>query len=932
MKKEDAIVWLKQIPKKNIDKIFLIDDINGSKITFVQLEVEACKIATNLFEFGLKKGDRLAIIVNNSAALVKLYFGCLYAGIVVVPINPTFAPQEIEYIINHSKTKNIVISHETEEKVNIGFLKENGIRIFNLIDNSNVGNISKETISLKFDELESSSNFEPFNQVTSNDDMAIVYTSGTTAEPKGVVHTIGDFVDNARDFGEMLGLNSKNRFYNLLALTYLGGYYNLLFLPYICESSVVLTKTFNPNSIIDFWKPIIRNQVNTLWLVPSIISILLEFDRGNEGINYCRNNVNFALVGTAPLPITLKVEFEKKYGINLYENYGMTETLFISTDSPSFLGKDGSVGKTLPSVDVRIVKNNKEFFNNEEGEIQINTPYLMNGYLDYKKQESHQTSQDVWFETGDLGVISLDQELFITGRKKDLIIRGGINISPVSIENVLYKHELIRECAVIGVPHKFQGEEIIAVVTLKSNEILSNIHDDLVRLCRENLPSFKQPSQIVQLPELPHNNSGKILKAKIRIWFLHHLFSSLDKKHKTKTHLELLLKKKSFLPSKIASSSIQALSIKYNNIVYEKQREGEDIIVLSLGEAFFDIPLNSFDDLPYPKILHYSHSRGIPELREKISKYFSEAYDVIFDSEKEIMITAGSKAAIHMALMTLIDPGDEVIIHEPAWVSFPEQVKLCYGVPIQVPYDKTVFDFEEYITDKTKVIIINNPNNPTGKVYNLEEMSHIYNLAQKYNLYVLSDEAYSDFVLNNDEFISFAELDTEKKHTIIVNSLSKNFGISGWRLGYMISNKDLINQALKINQHLITCPPTILEYYMVKYFQDILNITKPQIKKLIQKRYKISKFLDELSLKYLPGSSTYYFFISIAGSNLTSEEFCTKLLNEYHVSTAPGIGYGKSCDKFIRVSIGSENSERVKKGLESINDLISKTSTNQNKI
>ena len=127
---------------------------------------------------------------------------------------------------------------------------------------------------------------------------------------------------------------------------------------------------------------------------------------------------------------------------------------------------------------------------------------------------------------------------------------------------------------------------------------------------------------------------------------------------------------------------------------------------------------------------------------------------------------------------------------------------------------------------------------------------------------MLSDEAYSDFVLNKDEFISFAELDTEKKHTIIINSLSKNFGISGWRLGYMISNKELINQTLKINQHLITCPSTILEYYMVKHFDDILSITKPQIKKLIEKRSEINKFLDTLSLKPLPGSSTFYFFIS----------------------------------------------------------------------
>ncbi len=134
MEKQDAITWLKKIPKKNIGKVFLIDDISGSKITFDQLEVEACRISSSLYELGLKKGDHLAIILNNSPLLVKLYFGCLYAGIVVIPVNPTSALQEIEYIINHSKVKNIVVSPETEDKVNVGFFKENGIRTLNIID------------------------------------------------------------------------------------------------------------------------------------------------------------------------------------------------------------------------------------------------------------------------------------------------------------------------------------------------------------------------------------------------------------------------------------------------------------------------------------------------------------------------------------------------------------------------------------------------------------------------------------------------------------------------------------------------------------------------------------------------------------------------------------------------------------------------------
>jgi aminotransferase len=276
--------------------------------------------------------------------------------------------------------------------------------------------------------------------------------------------------------------------------------------------------------------------------------------------------------------------------------------------------------------------------------------------------------------------------------------------------------------------------------------------------------------------------------------------------------------------------------------------------------------------------------------------------------------------------MSLLNPGDEAIIYEPAWVSYPEQVKLCYGVPVNVPYSETVFDFEKYITDKTRVIIINNPQNPSGKVFSLEELSHLYRLAQKHHLVILSDEAYSDFLMDPREFISIGKLDTEKDCSVICNSISKNYGISGWRLGYSIANAELTNEILKVNQHLITCPATILEYYIARHFDQILEITKPQIRKTVKNRQKLACYMDDIGLRYLPGTATFYFFVSIEGSSLTSEEFCTELLLEHHISTVPGIGYGASCDKFIRVSVGTESMPRIKYGLNMVKSLIDRTS------
>jgi aspartate aminotransferase/aminotransferase len=257
--------------------------------------------------------------------------------------------------------------------------------------------------------------------------------------------------------------------------------------------------------------------------------------------------------------------------------------------------------------------------------------------------------------------------------------------------------------------------------------------------------------------------------------------------------------------SKVTQNAEQAMSIKYNTMVYNLQRSGKKVLILSLGEAFFDIPLFPMNTLPYPSVYHYGNSRGVPELRQKLAEFFLKHYDVPINYETEILITTGSKAAIHFAFMAVLNPGDEVLIPEPFWVSYPEQVKLCYGIPVSIPFDKTVYDFENFITKKTKVIVINNPHNPTGYVYSEEEIRHLLNLAEKYDLWLFSDEAYSEFV-DDGSFVSLGSIDRNKTHSVVFNSISKNYGISGWRLGYVIGNEQLIFNVLKVNQHLITCP------------------------------------------------------------------------------------------------------------------------------
>ncbi|MBR1730213.1 MAG: pyridoxal phosphate-dependent aminotransferase [Selenomonadaceae bacterium] len=305
----------------------------------------------------------------------------------------------------------------------------------------------------------------------------------------------------------------------------------------------------------------------------------------------------------------------------------------------------------------------------------------------------------------------------------------------------------------------------------------------------------------------------------------------------------------------------EATSIAINQIVADKKNRNERVYVYSLGEAFFDIPRFEITNDEWNNGYHYCDSLGDYSLREKISELYSKRYGVEVNPKNEILISAGSKAIILMLLKTILNPGEEVIFQEPAWLSYKEQIKLVGGVCIPIEYDRDVRDFENYITPKTKAIIINNPNNPSGKIFSIGEMKILLNLAEKYDLFILSDEAYSDFVPSPKDFISFASLDTNKNHTLTVNSLSKNMGLSGWRIGYAIANHEVIKQLLKLNQHLITCAATILQKYIAKHFWQILEVTLPQAQSMALKRLEVQKILNELGIKEIEGGGGQWYIL-----------------------------------------------------------------------
>lgn len=374
--------------------------------------------------------------------------------------------------------------------------------------------------------------------------------------------------------------------------------------------------------------------------------------------------------------------------------------------------------------------------------------------------------------------------------------------------------------------------------------------------------------------------------------------------------------------NKVVKSISEALSIHINQIVYDKKSQGERVYTYSLGEAFFDIPRFEISDEDWKKGYHYSGSLGQPKLRLKLADMYRSNYQSSVNADTEVLVSAGSKPLIFMVFQTILSAGDEVLVAEPAWLSYKEQIKLAGGVHVAVSYTKSVYEWAEYITPKTKAIVINNPNNPSGQLYTREEMNYLVELARQHNIFILSDEAYSDFLIKTDTFISLAQIDKSKENIIIVNSLSKNMGMSGWRVGYVIAHEQVIKQILKLNQHLITCAPTVLQNYMADNFDEILAYTRPQAVAMAEKRKKVCDILNKIGIKALKGVGTFYFLLDVSDYDGTTEELVEKLLLEHNIATVSGIAYGESTKDFIRFGIGVENLEDIEKSLKIIKSLL----------
>ncbi|MBB6444991.1 aminotransferase [Bacillus benzoevorans] len=358
----------------------------------------------------------------------------------------------------------------------------------------------------------------------------------------------------------------------------------------------------------------------------------------------------------------------------------------------------------------------------------------------------------------------------------------------------------------------------------------------------------------------------------------------------------------------------------------------EGVVSLGVGEPDFVTPwavreaaINSLEQ----GYTSYTANAGLLELREEIAKYMKTQFDVEYSPKSEIIVTVGASEAIDIAMRAILDPGDEVIVVEPCFVSYAPMVTLAGGVAVTVQATKEN-DFkilpsqiEEAITDKTKAILICSPNNPTGTMLNKSELEKLSALAEKHDLLIIADEIYAELVYD-EEYTSMAAINGMRERTLLVNGFSKGFAMTGWRLGFVCAPEEITSAMLKIHQYAMMCASTMAQYAALEALKTCRSDVDEMVKSYRRRRNFIVQSFNEIGLTcHVPGGA-FYAFPSVASTGLSSQEFAEALLKQEGVAVVPGDVFGESGEGHIRCSYASsleqlqEAIKRMKKFIDSL--------------
>ncbi len=338
--------------------------------------------------------------------------------------------------------------------------------------------------------------------------------------------------------------------------------------------------------------------------------------------------------------------------------------------------------------------------------------------------------------------------------------------------------------------------------------------------------------------------------------------------------------------------------------------EMEDVISLGVGEPDFDTPWHIRDEGIYTLEkgrTFYTSNSGLKELRVAIAEYLRRRFEVSYDPLHEILVTVGGSEGIDVALRAMLDPGDEVLIPEPCYVSYVPCVVLADGVPVTIELKEenqfrlTKEELLSAITDKTKILVMPFPNNPTGGVMRREDLEEIAQVCIEKDIYVLSDEIYSELTYGADH-VSIASLPGMKERTLLINGFSKSYAMTGWRLGYICGPQVIVEQMTKIHQFAIMCAPTNSQYAAVEALRHgDADVAQMRTAYDQRRRYLMHAF-KEMGLSCFEPFGAFYVFPCIKEFEMSSDEFATRLLEEEHVAVVPGSAFGACGEGFVRIS------------------------------
>ena len=509
---------LEQRVAERRDHSFLFSEADGRQFTYAQFETAVDRAASMLAADGIGKGDAVSLLMPNSAEYIIAYFACWKLGALAGPVNSLLKEHEIEFVMNNSEAKAILVHSEFRERIEKFCRALRNLRVVITFDDEasaareftascqkpdrEGGRLSQEALA------DARATDTP--EIASDDDAIIIYTSGTTGKPKGCLLTHGNVIANARQISQWLNFTENDRLLSIMPLFHMNAVSVTTMSALYAGGSTVISPKFSASK---FWNIISDYQITSFGSVATMLSMLLKTYPDGVPAGLKTDQLRFAMCGSAPVPAEVMNKFEETFNCPVIEGYGLSESTCRSTfNPPDELRRPGSCGLPIGNEMKVVDDDDNEVPDGQLGEIVLRGENILKGYFK-DPVATERAFQGGWFHTGDIGYRDPESYFYIVDRKSDMIIRGGENIYPREIDEVLYGHPAVAAAATIGIPDPLYGEEVTAFIVLKDGRKISA--EDLINFCRERLADYKCPKSIHFVNEIPKGPTGKLLKREL---------------------------------------------------------------------------------------------------------------------------------------------------------------------------------------------------------------------------------------------------------------------------------------------------------------------------------------------------------------------------------------------------------------------------------